>query len=607
MVSPIERHYGMDGGFEKVSSVLARAQETRFRFFDEPCVCDRVSVFTYSAHIMNIKLSVIVLAIAVLAMAGLCSAAHHKRDESDLSKACKKAYDDVQMSFEEGAAGKAGCTQPAFEYFSIFSMSAEEVETMEADYCESDGACAKVIDAGIASLEAACMEELDYTNDETSNFFIIDFLYGALKGHKSYLCLSDGDGNNCALDGEQYVIDSTLAFVAAKNEDVEAFCERDGCAGDVFAAYIDNTEIIQEYEHSIYYNYKRLQQLSTERVCGKSGSTYCLYEISVANETWTEASAPDNLPKADDENVKDDDVTSFYDAFDAQCSTCMFKNMEIINEIASLVGGTAIDLSHCATDGNGGYCFLKRAQYSTSVFGAAIACPVGDSECEAFQNNRDADDVADCDAEFPVDVANTQKCSKACKAIIPPVVEYMGCCVSATWRNSFTARRRLIDGVSFLATHMEAKAYFNDCGAVYDYESRCEPRVFTRFRIAMRGLDISEATEKEIEALVALIVEDVAAYANVNEDDVMVTVTDLGDGATDVEVVITVDNEAASSTMTATVSRIDEDDFQETKNSELVSNDGLEVDEVAGGSFSGVAALVPTAFAVLCALVALLF
>jgi hypothetical protein len=131
--------------------------------------------------------------------------------------------------------------------------------------------------------------------------------------------------------------------------------------------------------------------------------------------------------------------------------------------------------------------------------------------------------------------------------------------------------------------------------------------VSTSFTIAMGGLDISGATEKEIEALVALIVQDVAAYANVEEADVVVTVTDLGDGVTEVEVVITVDSETAVSSLTATVSNIDEDDFVETADSKFVSNDGLDVDGVTGGSFSGVAALVPTAFAVLCALVALLF
>jgi hypothetical protein len=69
---------------------------------------------------------------------------------------------------------------------------------------------------------------------------------------------------------------------------------------------------------------------------------------------------------------------------------------------------------------------------------------------------------------------------------------------------------------------------------------------------------------------------------------------------TEIEIVIMTETEADSSAVTSSVTNIDEDDFVETADSKLASKNGLEVDEVTGGAFSGVAALVPTAFLPFC-------
>jgi hypothetical protein len=263
----------------------------------------------------------------------------------------------------------------------------------------------------------------------------------------------------------------------------------------------------------------------------------------------------------------------------------------------------------CNTDGKDSYCFVKGAQRNARYFGAVIACRVVDSECEAFMKIKiDTDDTNNCNAEFVIDVDNKQKYSKTCKVTFPSYIEYMGCCASANCgvASSPTTRRRSMVCTTSPPTRRPWRTSMT-AASYTTTESRCEPQVSISFTIAMEGLDIPGATEKEIEALVALISEDFAAYANVEEADVMATVTDLGDGVTEIEIVIMADNESASSAVTANVTNINETNFVEIADSKLVSKDGLKVDEVMGGSFLGVAALVPTAFTVLCALVALLF
>lgn len=545
------------------------------------------------------------LVIAVLALAGSVSAAHHQKTYDDLSKTCKKTYDNYVKDFaKEDCSGISDVRDGAGAL-----KSDKEVNSKLKTYCEENGKCYKLFEQYTEELETDCADELNYEDEDTANFWLIDWYYPNLVDWTDYLCTKNSDDDYCLV--EAYEFNQLKATENATTN--AAYCNRAAtCYEDTFMAHLESVSFLIDYPKSDVGKAVNVVLNYNEDFYCKDD---CLAEVLAANAQWNEWAADGFSDiQADNKKIKEADVDSFYEWYEnTWCGTCRAYISDMANEISAVSGAVPTStVTGCDSDGRGSFCTLREAQTETKWGAGAIACPTGDDECAAAQDDKAVygKDRDACDAVFFADAAQTVniKCSKECKKVAEPLQEYLGCCVSATWRSIFAEDENLIDNVTIINSFDNAGEWWTDCGGTFDAMDYCESRVSSSYTIELHGIDISSASEKEIDMLIEDITLDIANYLLGGKKDIAdVEVTVSSDDDEHVEVEITVTHDESITTFAAAkMNAIDETSLPNTEDNKLADKKGIEVEGVTT-SLSGVFSVVPTVFALLCAVVALLF